>query len=140
MADICETVTGHSMAEVIRARDEAVDADLVEVRLDGVSDADAGRALAGRTKPVVITCRARWEGGYFDGSEDERLRMLGTAVDLGADYVDLEWRGGPSELDAGIGPDEVDPVASRHERTAARFWPNARERCGRKSRPWSNSP
>lgn len=92
MAQICETVTATSMSELRSARDRATDADLVELRLDGVSDADVAGALENRSRPVIVTCRAAWEGGRFDGSEDERFRLLGTAIDAGAEYVDVEWK------------------------------------------------
>jgi 3-dehydroquinate dehydratase/shikimate dehydrogenase len=89
---LCETVTGRSMAELLRARDAVSLADMVELRLDGVVDLDVAQALHGRRLPVVATCRPRWEGGRFDGSEDERGRILKQALDLGAEHVDLEWR------------------------------------------------
>ena len=78
------------MAELCRARDEVRDADLVELRLDAVRDPDPAAALAGRRLPVIVTCRPTWEGGYFSGSEDERLMLLRRAWDLGAEYVDVE--------------------------------------------------
>ena len=87
---LCETVTGQSTAELRMARDAAV-ADMVEVRLDGVADLDVAGALAGRGKPVVVTCRPQWEGGRFRGSEEERHRILAEAVSLGAEFVDVEW-------------------------------------------------
>jgi 3-dehydroquinate dehydratase/shikimate dehydrogenase len=89
---LCETVTADSMAGLIAARDAVVDADMVELRLDGVSGLDVAGALAGRRRPAVVTCRPVWEGGRFDGSEDERVRILRQAVDAGAEYVDVEWR------------------------------------------------
>jgi 3-dehydroquinate dehydratase/shikimate dehydrogenase len=89
---LCETVTGRSMADLLRARDAVSLADMVELRFDGVSDLDVAQALRGRRLPVVATCRPRWEGGLFDGSEDERHRILRQALDLGAEHVDLEWR------------------------------------------------
>lgn len=95
---LCQTVTGRSMAELVAARDAATAADLVELRLDGVADLDVGRALAGRTKRVILTCRAAWEGGSFDGSEDERKAFLTQALQQGADYVDIEWRAGFDDL------------------------------------------
>ena len=88
---IVETVTGRSTAELRAARDGATAA-LVELRLDGVPDLDVAGALEGRRTPVIATCRPVWEGGRFDGSEDERLKILGQAIALGAEYVDLEWR------------------------------------------------
>jgi 3-dehydroquinate dehydratase/shikimate dehydrogenase len=87
---LCETVTGRTTAELRTARDAAV-ADMVELRLDGVADLDVAGALAGRRKPVVVTCRPQWEGGRFAGSEEERHRILSEAVSLGAEFVDVEW-------------------------------------------------
>lgn len=80
------------MADLRRARDRATGADLVELRLDGVTDVDVAGALEGRTRPVIVTCRPVWEGGRFDGSEETRLRLLADAVRLGAEFVDVEWR------------------------------------------------
>src|SRR5918993_3808394 len=89
---LCETVTGESTAALRAARDGARAGDMVELRLDGVADLDVASALDGRHGPVVVTCRPEWEGGRFQGSEDERQRILGRAMDLGADYVDVEWK------------------------------------------------
>ena len=91
-SQLCETVVGRTMADLVAARDGVRHADLVELRLDGVADLDVERALHGRRLPAVVTCRAAWEGGRFDGSESERLRILAQALALGAEYVDVEWR------------------------------------------------
>lgn len=90
MSQLAITVTGADMATLRRARDAAQGADLVELRLDGVRDADPIGALEGRRTPVIVTCRARWEGGAFDGSEEERRRILTGAVEAGAEFVDVE--------------------------------------------------
>ena len=55
--EVVETVSGQTMAELRRARDEAA-ADLVELRLDGVEDLDVAGALDGRKTSVIVTCRA----------------------------------------------------------------------------------
>jgi 3-dehydroquinate dehydratase / shikimate dehydrogenase len=89
--EVVQTVSGHTMAELRRARDEAA-ADLVELRLDGVEDIDVAGALDGRTTPVIVTCRPTWEGGRFDGSEEARLEILAQAIRLGAEYVDVEFQ------------------------------------------------
>jgi len=80
------------MDELRRARDAATFADLVEVRLDLVDRPDALGAIEGRRRPVLVTCRASWEGGGFQGSEEERERILSDAQNAGAEFVDVEAR------------------------------------------------
>ncbi|MEN3338356.1 MAG: 3-dehydroquinate dehydratase / shikimate dehydrogenase [Acidobacteriota bacterium] len=89
---VCVTVTGRTMDELRRARDGAAHADLVEVRLDAADAPDAAGAVEGRRRPVLVTCRAAWEGGGFRGSEEERERLLTDAQAAGAEYVDVEAR------------------------------------------------
>jgi 3-dehydroquinate dehydratase / shikimate dehydrogenase len=98
IARLCVTVTGRTMADLRARRDQVTGADLVEVRLDSVKDPSAAAALAGRRLPVIVTCRPRWEGGQFDGSEEERHRLLREAQQLGAEYVDVEWRANFTDL------------------------------------------
>lgn len=88
---VCTTVAAATMAEVRRARDAAArTADLVEVRLDFVAEPDPAAALEGRTTPVLVTCRAAWEGGRCRLPEHERLEVLRAAWRAGAEYVDVE--------------------------------------------------
>jgi 3-dehydroquinate dehydratase/shikimate dehydrogenase len=74
---------------------------MVELRLDGVADVDVRQALAGRRRPTIVTCRPSWEGGAFDGSEEDRRALLAQALDAGAEWVDVEWRAGFADLIAG---------------------------------------
>ena len=74
-AKLCVTVTADTTAELRTRRDQAVDADLVELRLDTVRDPSAAAALAGRRCPVIVTCRPKAHGGHFLGSEEERRTM-----------------------------------------------------------------
>jgi 3-dehydroquinate dehydratase/shikimate dehydrogenase len=107
------------MAELLSARDAVRLADMVELRLDGVADVDVAGALAGRRRPAIVTCRASWEGGRFDGSEEERYAILARALNAGAEFVDVEWRalrGGDTPAFAGLidrGPGRI--VLSSHD-------------------------
>lgn len=92
MVQICETVTAASMAGLLAARDSAADADLVELRVDGVEDLDVASALAGRRRPAIVTCRPDWEGGRYTGGEQARAVLLEMAAAAGAEFVDVEWR------------------------------------------------
>lgn len=87
---LCATVTATSMAELRRRRDQVAGADLVELRLDGVTDLDLGGALEGRRLPVVVTYRPTWQGGRYDGDEAARVAVLERAWELGAEWVDVE--------------------------------------------------
>lgn len=82
------------MEALRRGRDAAEQADIVELRLDTVDRPDPLGAVEGRRCPVVVTCRAAWEGGHFTGSEEERERILSEAQAAGAEYVDVEARAG----------------------------------------------
>ncbi len=94
-------------------RDQVVDADLVELRVDTVRDPSAAAALAGRRKPVIFTCRPVWEGGHFAGPEEDRLRILREAQQLGAEYVDVEWKAQFTDIIAARGGQGV--VLSSHD-------------------------
>ena len=110
---LCVTVTAATTAELCQKRDAVPVADLIELRLDSVSDPNAAGALAGRRRPVIVTCRPAWEGGTFAGSEEERRRILADALSLGAEYVDIEWRANFDDLIAQVGGRRI--VLSSHD-------------------------
>jgi 3-dehydroquinate dehydratase/shikimate dehydrogenase len=96
---ICVPITAGTTAGVVAdLREAAAVADVVELRLDFVRAPDL-RAIfgarpdapaTGRRIPLIVTCRAAWEGGRYEGPEDRRLAVLREAAALGADYVDVE--------------------------------------------------
>jgi len=112
MPRICVTVTAETTAELRRKRDEVSNADLIELRLDTVSDPNVAGALAGRKHPVILTCRAAWEGGQFKGSEEERKQILRDGLARGAEYVDVEWKANFTDLLSSSGGRRV--VISSH--------------------------
>src|SRR5918996_389982 len=59
-------------------------ADLAEIELD------LPRLLEARPCPVVVTYRPEREGGRYVGPEEERIAVLRRAIELGAEYVDVE--------------------------------------------------
>jgi 3-dehydroquinate dehydratase/shikimate dehydrogenase len=72
-------------------------ATLVEWRIDSLLDEEdaltqARRLLRESPLPSIVTCRPRWEGGAFDGTDQERvafLEALGTG-DEPPVYIDVE--------------------------------------------------
>jgi 3-dehydroquinate dehydratase/shikimate dehydrogenase len=69
-------------------------------------------AVRGWERPLVATIRASWEGGRFDGSEEERHRFLGRLLETHVDYVDIEWRAGFADL---VARDPKRIVLSSHD-------------------------
>ena len=94
-SQVCVTVRATTTDQLRRRRDAAVEADLVELRVDGVEDLDVSGALKGRSKPAIVTCRTVQDGGSFDGGEEAQRRIIAEALECGAEYVDIEWNGSP---------------------------------------------
>ncbi|KAI8010477.1 hypothetical protein LOK49_LG06G03191 [Camellia lanceoleosa] len=69
-------------------------ADLVEVRLDSLKSFNPRLDIETLIKrcplPTLFTYRPKWEGGMYDGDESSRLEALQLAMELGADYIDVE--------------------------------------------------
>jgi len=63
-------------------------ADLVELRID-TFDGDVEALVKSATLPVIVTCRAEWEGGQSTATDEERLATLARVGTLAA-YVDVE--------------------------------------------------
>jgi len=72
-------------------------ADIIELRLDFLKEKpDLERLLSERTSiPKIVTYRSALEGGKNSNTtEDERLDVFQKAINLGADYVDIEFTSG----------------------------------------------
>ncbi len=94
---ICIPITARSAEYTVSGMVSASKyADIVELRIDYIPELQNAltcieKSLKSKTKPVIITNRPEREGGKFNGSEQDRLRLLQKAIDLGADYVDVEY-------------------------------------------------
>ncbi len=66
---------------------------LVELRADDLRSPDVAGLVRRAGRPVVVTVRARADGGSFDGSTDEKRSMLEAALAAGAAFIDIEWDG-----------------------------------------------
>jgi 3-dehydroquinate dehydratase/shikimate dehydrogenase len=77
-------------AALARLGEFAGRADLIELRLDMMGSYDLPVLAAAQGPPLLITNRARAEGGFADGAATERLRPLRQAIELGCAYVDVE--------------------------------------------------
>ena len=93
---ICVAVAAANGEEVLAAVTPVLDlVDVIEIRLDALTDPRIEPCIAALPKPVLVTNRPTWEGGAFRGSEQERLALLCRGLDAGARYADIELRAEP---------------------------------------------
>ena len=89
---ICISINSESrrlaLADMVNAKHFG---DVLEVRLDRFGKSpDIGEMIAARPKPVIMTCRRPEDGGFWDGTEPERLAILRQCIISKADYVEIE--------------------------------------------------
>ena len=90
----------------------AVDADIVELRLDLMEEYDLTELLRNRPCPVIVTNRPVREGGRYEGDETERIKVLLKAAELGAEHIDCE--ADSYQLIKGLELGECKIILSRH--------------------------
>ena len=66
-------------------------ADMMEIRLDVMETFDLEEIIQQAPKPVIVTYRSKKEGGSGLVRYETRVRHLLRAVELGADFVDVEF-------------------------------------------------
>ena len=88
---IAVSLTTDTTKATLRAFDAASgNADVLELRIDLMREYDLGQLIRERPCPVIVTNRPTREGGRFVGPEQDRIQPLREAINLGADYIDIE--------------------------------------------------
>jgi 3-dehydroquinate dehydratase / shikimate dehydrogenase len=92
VAGLCVPLTPKKLDDIFAA--ELAGADLVEVRLDYLKNPQ--ESIHTRWDrlplPVIATCRGKQRGGEFNGSIEEETRILESAAQNGAKFVDIDYR------------------------------------------------
>jgi len=89
---ICVPIVGPGMDRAFEDIDACRDvADIIEFRLDLIESYDLARLIqAARGKPYIVTHRSKKDGGQFPGGDEDRIAVLKQAIELGAEYIDIE--------------------------------------------------
>ena len=96
---ICIPITSPTMKQALADISAAQPfADCIELRIDLISDFDLPKLINSAGKPCIVTNRCKIDGGQFKGTEEERIQTLKQAIDLGANYIDVETTTPSSEL------------------------------------------
>ncbi|KAK9146826.1 hypothetical protein Sjap_006729 [Stephania japonica] len=95
---VCAPIMGRSVDEMLADIDKAkaVGADVAEIRVDYLNNFSPNRDLERLIRECslssLITYRPKWEGGEYEGDENSRQDALRLALELGADYIDVELK------------------------------------------------
>ena len=115
---ICASVIARTPRDMERMmkRAERVGADLIEVRMDyfrekyNLKDIRSFSSL-----PLIATNRPSREGGLFEGSEEERIQLLSSAVDSEFELIDIELSTeGAKEIVQRIRDAGIETIISSH--------------------------
>ncbi|HOD36534.1 MAG TPA: type I 3-dehydroquinate dehydratase [Syntrophales bacterium] len=88
---ICVSLLAKNRRDALRSMERAFSiADAVELRMDRMKAADLPVLIGARRGILIVTNRRKEEGGFFRGSERDRVNLLKAAAALGADFVDIE--------------------------------------------------
>ncbi|NWF53473.1 MAG: type I 3-dehydroquinate dehydratase [Syntrophaceae bacterium] len=116
---ICVSVMAGSNHEAIRMMKRGFAlADMVELRLDRIVRPALPALIKAREGTLLVTNRRKEEGGFFEGSEKDRVGLLAQAANLGADYLDVEagtGKQGIGRLKAEIGAKATRMIVSHHD-------------------------
>jgi 3-dehydroquinate dehydratase / shikimate dehydrogenase len=93
---LCVSLTPRSLQEVFSS--DLTGADCAEVRLDYLEKPqESVHARWDRLPlPVIATCRGKERGGRFEGSIEEEIRIIQSAAQNGAEFVDIDYRSAKS--------------------------------------------
>ncbi|MBC7129608.1 type I 3-dehydroquinate dehydratase [Candidatus Bathyarchaeota archaeon] len=92
-AAICISFIPKTVNDALQLIEEAekYDPNFIEVRLDRIKETKRLCEIAASAKtPLIATNRSTSCGGFFQGKEEERLKILFEAANSGFKYVDIE--------------------------------------------------
>ncbi|KAL1313067.1 hypothetical protein HN51_039640 [Arachis hypogaea] len=101
---ICAPIRSQCVEQIVKKMHEAKaqGADVVEVSLDHITNFhphnDLQTILTNKLLPILFSYRPKWEGGLYEGDENIRLEALQLAMELGADFIDIELKAASSCL------------------------------------------
>ncbi|OYT42546.1 MAG: type I 3-dehydroquinate dehydratase [Candidatus Altiarchaeales archaeon ex4484_43] len=87
---ICASIIESGIGSMVNIAN-SIDSDIIELRLDCLSEFSGLEKLKDIRKEKIVTCMPSWEGGNFGGQEGERFEILNKAIGF-AEFVTIELR------------------------------------------------
>ncbi len=88
---LCVSLLPGDTEELKKGLAEAANADIIEIRLDYLPNANLKEIRRLTSRPLIITLRTTREGGYWKGPYKEYLKVIQKAIKAKMDYIDVEW-------------------------------------------------
>ena len=91
---ICAVITADNVKDALNDMKKAESSDLVELRLDFIKNIDENKVkelMNNKKQRIIATLRPVKFGGLFKGEKKGRFALLNKAIELGADFVDVEF-------------------------------------------------
>jgi 3-dehydroquinate dehydratase type I len=89
---ICIPIMALNNGEALKKMAQAAPfADVLELRLDVMEGFDLKELIEVAPRPVLVTYRSKKDGGRGAASYGTRIRHLVSAIEAGADFVDVEY-------------------------------------------------
>ena len=87
----CEKNVG-ALAARVQKISKGFPSSLMEIRLDALDriDDEVFGLIRKNRGNMVVVCRPERQGGWFEGSEEERLKILSRLIQVGVKYLDVE--------------------------------------------------
>ncbi|MED6169242.1 hypothetical protein PIB30_019714 [Stylosanthes scabra] len=95
---ICAPIRSQCVEQILKNMHQAKaqGADVVEISLDHITNFHPHNhlqtILTNKLLPILFSYRPKWEGGLYEGDENIRLEALQLAMELGADFIDIELK------------------------------------------------
>ena len=94
---ICTVITSKTISKALKdiQKAEEQDTNMLELRIDYLSDLSPEgleKVINASSIPIIVTPRLATEGGNWVASEEERFAYIQQAIDLGVDFVDIEFK------------------------------------------------
>jgi 3-dehydroquinate dehydratase-1 len=89
--NICLSIAEPNLAKALAAAQRFEEqADVIEIRLDLLEQPAVQPFVDAIKTPLLFANHPQWEGGSWQGTEEDRIALLVEAIEKGAAYVDIE--------------------------------------------------
>jgi 3-dehydroquinate dehydratase type I len=111
---LCVSLLPETLQELYQLSHGTEATDLIELRLDILGKIPFEKVLAKFRKSLIVTVREPEEGGFWKGTEEEKIEIFRSAIEANIQYLDIEWKRAPQILNQLTIGDKTRLILSHH--------------------------